>query len=186
MPSDSIVSELSYYREWGGAQHTPKQPSPTFWAHGPLVGDRCSKGPWMFLFLSFFLNWIYWAECFWQGCSAGYHLLTHILHPLGLRWTPADQAGWSSTTAFYNSMPEHRLTPLPWSDPASGPHLCSRLSNDGILSQRLCDSAFCIFTTRAITATFNLALPCTSSHFFLQKNPIPSYLKIISYQVSSS
>lgn len=53
MPSDSIVSELTVTIGSGGAQHTPKQPSPTFWAHGPLVGDRCSKGPWMFLFLSF-------------------------------------------------------------------------------------------------------------------------------------
>lgn len=42
-----------YYREWGS-----KKPG-------------CS-------FLSFFLNWIYWAECFWRGCSARYHLLIHI------------------------------------------------------------------------------------------------------------
>lgn len=41
---------------------------------------------------------------------------------------------------------------------------------DGIQSQSLCDSAFFISATVAITAKFNLTMLSTSSHFILQKN----------------
>lgn len=118
--------------------------------------------------------------CLWQGCSTGYHLLTHLFQPLGLTPKPARMISQRKISLIPRQ--EQANTPS-WFCQASDPHLCFYLSNEWNTVTKAVWAQLSLTSLGWRSAKFNLALPPTSSP--LLRGLIPHYL-YVSHMVITS